>query len=51
MTPVLQHCMAPPAARPEYRPFSLADLAFALCAGLVPTQGLEALLDRVEELA
>lgn len=33
---------------PEASPFSLADLVAALCAGCVPAQGLDLLLDRVE---
>lgn len=51
MTRVLPRRMAPPSPRPAPRNFTLTDLAFALCAGLVPQKGLEALLDRVEETA
>lgn len=33
---------------PEAPSFTLADLVAALCAGCVPAQGLDLLLDRVE---
>lgn len=45
---LLSHIVRPGADTPAEPPLSLADLVTALCAGLMPLHGIEALLDRVE---
>lgn len=45
--PLSRFAGAKPAATAQ-APLSLADLVAAVCTGLAPAQGIEALLDRVE---